>query len=329
MFACLTPANTDYTGCICQGSTKVKIEIDTVEIWKKIKGNLVIVLVRVRRYVTQNKKKFIVASLVFIASPLFYYAYRAYITTTYYCIDRYATYKELKKKHRNDLKSLQAVFVKLAEKYNEEDHLKGYIVNYIWRYKKKKWYFNPQQHSYASGNQNISDKIKYVNEPCKSNFAKRRITCKIGTYRTQFFYSSYTQTWSTTRTLLDGNFEKTVLNTYPHFGNQRDVDVCYVKGSYSPFQSKNLHEASAYGHIHIVKKLIAKGRDVNKQDETSLTPLHYASENGHSETVKLLLENGADLKSTTKEGKTPLQLAIKNGHRKTVKLLRASAKVEL
>ena len=165
-----------------------------------------------------------------------------------------------------------------------------------------------------------------MNEPCKKNTVKRRITCKVGTYTTQIFYAPYTETWSTIRTLLDGNFEKTTLNTYPYFGSQRDVDVCYVKGWYNPFQSKNLHEASAYGHIDIVTKLIGKGKNINSKDKESFTPLHRASENGHIKTVQLLIDSGADLHATTKDGKTPLQLAVKNGHAKTAKLLKASTK---
>ena len=112
-------------------------------------------------------------------------------------------------------------------------------MTYIWEYKKGKWYFNPRQGSYGKGNEDVTRKIKYVDKPCKINKKKKRITCKIGSLKEYSHWRGYyKEHWSTSRTLLEGNFEKTALLTYPHFGGQRDVDVCYVEGTYNPFQSK-------------------------------------------------------------------------------------------
>ena len=274
-----------------------------------------------KAYVKENPKKSVAVVVSVFVLGIGYYMYRSYLTTTYYCIDRYATYKELKRKHKDNIDALQEEFKELAEFYGEEDPVKGYVVRYTWEYEDKKWYFNPRQDSYISGGRDVSGKIDYVDEPCNLNPRKLRISCKIGSLLDRSPWGPYRSTWSTARTLLEGNFEKTVLLTYPHFGGSRDVDVCYVEGNYNPFQSQNLHDASIYGHLGVVKTLLKEGEDINEKDEKGYTPLHYATQEMHTGIIKLLIEKGADINILSKEGYAPLHIAIMNKRIRSVSLL--------
>ncbi len=57
--------------------------------------------------------------------------------------------------------------------------------------------------------------------------------------------------------------------------------------------NEKLLEAVRLNKIEEVKKLIAKGADVNVVDEYGATALYWASYKGHSEIVKMLKEAGA------------------------------------
>lgn len=56
----------------------------------------------------------------------------------------------------------------------------------------------------------------------------------------------------------------------------------------------NLHKAVQAGDLETVKKLIANGANVNKQDNRTWTPLHWAADKGYVEIAKLLLENNTN-----------------------------------
>ncbi|WP_457639280.1 ankyrin repeat domain-containing protein [Persephonella sp.] len=75
--------------------------------------------------------------------------------------------------------------------------------------------------------------------------------------------------------------------------------------------------ASQLGDIDRVRLAIAKGADVNYQDEKGGTALHWAVFYGHKDIVNLLLMQGADPLIKDKNGITPVDVARIN-HRKEV-----------
>ena len=76
--------------------------------------------------------------------------------------------------------------------------------------------------------------------------------------------------------------------------------------------------ASLNGDMDLVKLLITKGAEVNKQ---GWTPLHYAAANGHDDVVKLLVGYSADVNALSPNGTTPLMMAARGDHMSTAKLL--------
>jgi ankyrin repeat protein len=100
------------------------------------------------------------------------------------------------------------------------------------------------------------------------------------------------------------------------YGHIRIVKLLLAAGS--DVRSNNtlsLRWASRCGHINIVKILIDAGSDVNASDDYSLT---HASHDGHINTVKLLLESGANVHI---DDDYPLQQACTRGWTRLVKLL--------
>jgi ankyrin repeat protein len=73
-----------------------------------------------------------------------------------------------------------------------------------------------------------------------------------------------------------------------------------------------------YGHVRLIKVLLAIGADVRFQDDDALI---WASMNGHTNTVKLLLTAGANVHA---QDNNALTSASKNGHTDTVKVLLAA-----
>ena len=68
--------------------------------------------------------------------------------------------------------------------------------------------------------------------------------------------------------------------------------------------------AAQNGHEEMVSLLIAKGADVNAQDEYGDTPLHKAvgpREARHSNVIEVLLDHDANPHIPNGDGRTPLQ----------------------
>ncbi|KAF3819294.1 hypothetical protein GH733_013444, partial [Mirounga leonina] len=72
--------------------------------------------------------------------------------------------------------------------------------------------------------------------------------------------------------------------------------------------------AARDGHPQVVALLVARGAEVNIQDENGYTALTWAARQGHKNVVLKLLELGANKMLQTKDGKTPSEIAKRNKH---------------
>jgi ankyrin repeat protein len=79
--------------------------------------------------------------------------------------------------------------------------------------------------------------------------------------------------------------------------------------------------ASSGGNIQKVTESLAKGVDVNSQDDQGKTALMYATMNGHIEIVTLLLQVNADASLKTKAGNEASWFAKKQGFKEIESLL--------
>jgi uncharacterized protein len=86
----------------------------------------------------------------------------------------------------------------------------------------------------------------------------------------------------------------------------------------TPKDESPLMIAALKGRMDFVKKLIARGADVNKP---GWTPLHYAATGGHLEIMALLLDQNAYIDAASPNGTTPLMMAAEYGSADAVKLL--------
>ena len=95
-----------------------------------------------------------------------------------------------------------------------------------------------------------------------------------------------------------------------------------AKGARSKGYPTPLYLAAEHGNKEIAELLIAKGADVNAKDFLSQTPLHMAAGIGHKDVVELLIANGADVSITQFDGKTPRMYAEGKGYTEIAGILK-------
>ena len=87
-----------------------------------------------------------------------------------------------------------------------------------------------------------------------------------------------------------------------------------------------LHGAAACGDVALLRKLLAKGADVDGVDADGNSPLLLATHYGRLAAVQVLLDARADVNKAGKDGYTPLFVAAQEGRvMVVVALLRAGA----
>ncbi|CAK0740772.1 conserved hypothetical protein [Azospirillaceae bacterium] len=82
-----------------------------------------------------------------------------------------------------------------------------------------------------------------------------------------------------------------------------------------------LLDAAARGDLGEVKRLVAKGADVNVVDRWGATALHWAARHGHTAMVEFLVAKGVDVDAVDQWGATALHWTVEKGHAAIVELL--------
>ncbi len=85
-----------------------------------------------------------------------------------------------------------------------------------------------------------------------------------------------------------------------------------------------LHAAAQNGHLEVVKALVERNVDKNRQAACGSTPLHLATQGGHREVVCYLLEEGVDMNLQDSLGRTALHLVAWTGDMQGCKALIAA-----
>lgn len=86
-------------------------------------------------------------------------------------------------------------------------------------------------------------------------------------------------------------------------------------------QIDSLHEAAMWGDLDQLKRLIAKGTDINARDKEGNTPLMLAASTGHKAIADLLVAEGARIDAKNNKRNTALHGAAAAGHTAVADLL--------
>lgn len=123
------------------------------------------------------------------------------------------------------------------------------------------------------------------------------------------------------------NNESTLLHISAYYGLgnivdallENEADVNALDGIY---RATPLHWATVFGHINIVRTLLAvKGVNINAVDQDGTTPLHWATTYNRIDIVNALLEKGAEVNVIDKHKITPLHLAAMSNNADLVSAL--------
>jgi len=84
-----------------------------------------------------------------------------------------------------------------------------------------------------------------------------------------------------------------------------------------------LYDAALSGHLTTVAILLARGAEINAQeDQSGTTALYAAASFGRNDVTALLLEKGADPNICSNEGESPLNVAVRNGNAEVANSIR-------
>lgn len=91
------------------------------------------------------------------------------------------------------------------------------------------------------------------------------------------------------------------------------ASIKLLKDPYDSNRTTILHHVANNGFVGPVRDCLARGVDVNVQDEFGVTALHQAAESGHLAIVRLLVKADSNLRAVDKLGRTPLDCANGKG----------------
>jgi len=83
-------------------------------------------------------------------------------------------------------------------------------------------------------------------------------------------------------------------------------------------------DAASKGDLNELRRLLAKGVDLNEADYDKRTGIHLAASEGHLETVEFFINNKADINPKDRWGGTPLADATRHNYERVAELLKAN-----
>ncbi|VDK17761.1 unnamed protein product [Anisakis simplex] len=131
------------------------------------------------------------------------------------------------------------------------------------------------------------------------------------------------------RTIFEQDFREHSLSESPltlaaYKGHLEIVKYLLEKGGDKERQEElhtALMEASMDGHYEVARLLLDHGAPVNLTSDSFESPLTLAACGGHAKLVELLLDRGAEMEEPNDEGYTPLMEASREGHLDVVRIL--------
>ncbi len=137
-------------------------------------------------------------------------------------------------------------------------------------------------------------------------------------FSNEFIFFNETKSEAIARYKIEKDYLLTsAFNSAIIMGSLEDAEILLEAGAKTTLPNDTLGNlltspiilAAAYGRKDIIKLLLSKGADVNKQDGRGDTALHMASKTCRPDIIKQLLKAGANPKLLNKHNQTPAMLA--------------------